>query len=199
MESMPTSMGVDNNIEYAISGHSGDSPDISFLSFFDKRPSNEKERMEIMHEMAAHAQFTFPGDHTVEATKLAIENIVNPQPHNSFRDRKRRVYHEDEDPINDTASTTTTSSKVSDNAENYVFVVSDANFDRYNIDPNKLAKLMKMNPKVKVHFILIASLDDEAREIAKILPMGHGHLCFESTDLPAVFRKILSEDALDIL
>lgn len=198
MESMPTAMGTDSNIEYAINGHSGDSPDISFLSFFDKRPSNEKERLEIMHEMAAHAQFTFAGDHTVEATKLAIENIVNPQVAHSFRDRKRQAYREDEGEVIDTTAVVT-SSKTTDNTENYVFVVSDANFDRYNIDPHKLAKLMKINPKVKVHFILIASLDDEAKEIVKALPMGHGHLCFESTDLPAVFRKILSEDALDIL
>ena len=82
---MPQSNGLDSNIEYAITGHSGDSPDISFLTFYDQRPKNEMERLEIMHEMAAHSQYTYPGDHTFEATKLAIDNVINPLPANSFR------------------------------------------------------------------------------------------------------------------
>ena len=207
MESMPNSNAgaTDNDIiEYAITGHSGDSPEIPFLSFFDKRPTNEKERLEILQEMAAHSQFTYAGDHTIEATKLAITNIINPSRTHSYRDRLRRLYHENPDAeasVTDeesTKSSTVTSSTENSNVDHYVFVVSDANFDRYNIDPIKLAQLMKVDRRVKVHFILIASKDDEAKEIAKALPTGHGHLCFESTDLPGVFRKILSQDTFEM-
>lgn len=85
-------------------------------------------------------------------------------------------------------------------AERFVFVISDANFDRYGISPRYLAELMTKEPRVQVHFILIASLDDEAGRIAKALPTGRVHLCFESTDLPSVFRSILTSTggALDV-
>lgn len=184
---MPISLGLDSNIEYSITGHSGDSPDLSFLSFFDPRPKDEMERLRIMHEMVAHSQYTFPGDHTMEATKLAITNVINPSLEFNKKDSQtilKPASNED--------------SSKSDNIDRYVFVVSDANFERYGISPAKLTKIMKMEPRVKVHFILIASLDDEAKEILEALPRGHCHLCFESTDLPSVFRKILSEDAFEL-
>lgn len=60
-------------LDYAIRGHSGDSPMISFLEFQDVKPQNEKERMKVLHEMAAHSQYTFSGDHTLEAMELAVQ------------------------------------------------------------------------------------------------------------------------------
>jgi hypothetical protein len=45
---------------------------------------------------------------------------------------------------------------------------------------------------VDVHFIFIASLGDEADRLMQCLPAGRVHMCYESTDLPAIFKKILT-------
>ena len=56
-------------------GHSGDSPEIQFVSH-DALPRNNKERLEIMKQMHAHAQYCWSGDHTLEATEQAIKRVV---------------------------------------------------------------------------------------------------------------------------
>jgi hypothetical protein len=70
-------------------------------------------------------------------------------------------------------------------------VLSDANFRRYGIDPAELSKIMRRSDRVQVHMVLIASLRDEAEEVAKALPLGFAHLCQESSDLPSILRRIL--------
>ena len=58
--------------QYEIWGHSGDGYDIKLVSY-DKPPENNKERLEVLKTMHAHAQFCMSGDHTVEATKHAVK------------------------------------------------------------------------------------------------------------------------------
>ncbi|XP_068732159.1 von Willebrand factor A domain-containing protein 8-like [Montipora capricornis] len=65
----------DNKIKYDIVGHSGDSPEIPFVSH-DQPPKNNKERLDIMKQMHAHAQYCWSGDHTLEATDLAIKRVT---------------------------------------------------------------------------------------------------------------------------
>ena len=77
-------------------------------------------------------------------------------------------------------------------AERFVFVVSDANFERYGISPKTLSKVMMQDPRVQTHLILIASLGNEAEEIARFLPAGRVHIAFENKDLPSIFRRILT-------
>jgi hypothetical protein len=48
------------------------------------------------------------------------------------------------------------------------------------------------DPRVQVHFIFIASLGDEADRLVTSLPKERVHLCYESTDLPSIFKKILT-------
>tara|TARA_B110000090_G_C12933409_1_gene274445 strand:- start:165 stop:344 length:180 start_codon:yes stop_codon:yes gene_type:complete len=43
LESVPTDSST-SSISYAVTGHSGDSPEIPFLSFEDDKPSNEQEK-----------------------------------------------------------------------------------------------------------------------------------------------------------
>jgi hypothetical protein len=47
--------------------------------------------------------------------------------------------------------------------------------------------------RIKSHMILIASLEEEATRIIKALPIGSAHTCFNSNDLPKVFKNILLE------
>lgn len=42
-----------------------------------KPPKTKKERLKILQRMAAHAQFCMSGDHTCEATQLAMRDIVS--------------------------------------------------------------------------------------------------------------------------
>lgn len=162
MEAMSASLGTAFNpdIDYAITGHSGDSPNIPFVSFNADKPPNEAHRLAVLHSMVAHTQFTMSGDNTVSAMKKAIDNVLK--------------------------------SADDERTDRYVFVVSDANFERYGISPRHLAKVMTKDDRVKVHLILIASLYDEANRIAKALPSGRVHLCYESTSLPAIFKSILA-------
>lgn len=78
-----------------------------------------------------------------------------------------------------------------DTAIRYVFVISDANFNMYGITPKELSKAMSSDRRVAVHLILIASLGDEADVFARQIPSGRVHLCYQNTDMPALFRTIL--------
>lgn len=179
-------------LEYSISGHSGDTADELFVDFpadqeeslgsiaeqvtdlftsrrsrqKGKRPRiprgvlNERDKMSVMEKMVAHAQFCMPGDHTLQATEMAIDRVLE-------------------------------GVEEGDNTQRMVIVLSDANFERYDIDPADVSRLMRKSDKVKVHMILIASLRDEAEQVAKALPLGYAHLCSESSDLPSILRSIL--------
>ena len=84
-----------------------------------------------------------------------------------------------------------------DHTARLVVVVSDANFRRYGINPWDVTRAMQADPRVQVHMILIASLGDEAEQVAKSLPLGQAHLCTESSDLPAILKRILTSFGLD--
>jgi hypothetical protein len=80
--------------------------------------------------------------------------------------------------------------------EGYNFIFSDANFDRYDIQVDTIKNAMESNDpyvRIKSHMILIASLEEEAARIIKALPIGSAHTCFNSNDLPKVFKNILLE------
>jgi hypothetical protein len=121
---------------------------------------NEKDKMTTMEKMVAHAQFCMAGDHTLQATEIAIQRVLQ-------------------------------GAEEGDNTQRMVIVLSDANFERYGIDPADVSRIMRKSDKVKVHIILIASLRDEAENVARALPLGYAHLCSESSDLPSILRRIL--------
>jgi hypothetical protein len=74
----------------------------------------------------------------------------------------------------------------------FVFVVSDANLERYNIDPKRLGKQLVADKRVKANAIFIASFADEAERILKDLPQGRGFVCLDTTELPKLFKKIFT-------
>lgn len=66
-----------DTLEYAITGHSGDSDNISFVPFGSyEKVKNEKKRLQIMQEMIAHTQFCRSGDHTLEAASRAVRTLM---------------------------------------------------------------------------------------------------------------------------
>ena len=79
--------------------------------------------------------------------------------------------------------------------EAFVFVVSDANLRRYGISPHELGSILTSNPDVNACAIFIASLADEAARIEAALPAGTGHICFDTSDLPQLFRNLFASFA----
>ena len=72
-----------------------------------------------------------------------------------------------------------------------VIGISDANLERYGIHPRQLGKIME-RPDAKSHCIFIASFGREADEIQNELPVGRGHICYQTPDLPRIVRSILA-------
>ena len=79
-----------------------------------------------------------------------------------------------------------------DGDEAFVFVVSDANLRRYGISPHELGSILTSDPDVNACAIFIASLADEAARIEAALPAGTGHICFDTSDLPQLFRNLFA-------
>lgn len=67
--------GFEEKYDYRMVGHSGTGPEAERLVEWSKPPRTDKERLEIAKTMEAHAQFCYPGDHTLEATMRAIMEI----------------------------------------------------------------------------------------------------------------------------
>jgi von Willebrand factor A domain-containing protein 8 len=67
--------GFENKIQMNIVGHSGESPCIPFVDH-KSPPNNDKLRLETLKMMHAHSQYCWQGDNTLNASKIAVENIA---------------------------------------------------------------------------------------------------------------------------
>ncbi|KAE8883184.1 von Willebrand factor A domain-containing protein 8 [Phytophthora fragariae] len=76
--------------------------------------------------------------------------------------------------------------------DRFVFVVSDANLERYGIEPRYLGRKLVSEPGVQAHALFIASFADEADRIRRELPAGRGHVCLDTSDLPRMFKQIFT-------
>eukprot|EP00747_Dinoflagellata_sp_TGD_P067108 gnl/TRDRNA2_/TRDRNA2_155121_c0_seq1.p1 gnl/TRDRNA2_/TRDRNA2_155121_c0~~gnl/TRDRNA2_/TRDRNA2_155121_c0_seq1.p1 ORF type:complete len:216 (-),score=40.92 gnl/TRDRNA2_/TRDRNA2_155121_c0_seq1:77-676(-) len=68
--------GMEHKYEYSIVGHSGTRPDAETFVPWGKPPTSPKEQLAIVKKMWAHAQYCHRGDNTLEATDLAIKDVV---------------------------------------------------------------------------------------------------------------------------
>jgi von Willebrand factor A domain-containing protein 8 len=157
---------MQHRFNYSIVGHSGDSQRIGLVEF-DDQPKNEKEYMQILKVMAAHSQFCQSGDHTLDALRLAIQEVIA---------ETKKGELSSQDPI--------------------VVLVSDANLSRYGIHPKELSRIIQDGSdqlhSIKVYCIFIASFDREAEEIKNALPLGTAQICLQTSDLPRIVRNLLA-------
>eukprot|EP00854_Cymbomonas_tetramitiformis_P001590 gene1590-2225_t len=68
--------GFESRYEYAMVGHSGSSSE-EWLVRWGRPPKARAQRLELVQQMAAHAQFCWSGDHTLEASRLAIRDCLS--------------------------------------------------------------------------------------------------------------------------
>ncbi|CAJ1380979.1 unnamed protein product [Effrenium voratum] len=68
--------GFEQKYEYAMVGHSGSGAEAESFVAWGKPPSEPKEQLAIVQQMAAHAQYSHSGDHTLQATDRAIKDVL---------------------------------------------------------------------------------------------------------------------------
>ena len=119
--------------------------------------------------MAAHAQFCLAGDHTLEATTLAAEELA--------------AFASSSFPASSASSTSTGqqgdgSSSSSSFSSAFLFVISDCNLSRYLLDPRELGQALTRHAGVRGHVFMIASLGDEAEQVCEVFVDGEwGDMC----------------------
>ncbi|KAJ2992906.1 hypothetical protein HDV02_002756 [Globomyces sp. JEL0801] len=72
---MESLKGMEDKYVYDIVGHSGDSACIPIVKAHNP-PKNEKEILDVLMEMQAHAQYCWSGDNTMNATMRAIQDVT---------------------------------------------------------------------------------------------------------------------------
>ncbi|KAM6284282.1 von Willebrand factor A domain-containing protein 8 isoform 1-T1 [Spheniscus humboldti] len=150
----------EHKFKYDIVGHSGDGFDIALVGS-DKVPKNNKQRLEILKIMHAHAQFCMSGDHTLEGTEHAIREIAK----------------EEAD-------------------EYFVIVLSDANLERYGIQPSRFAQVLTTNAQVNAFAIFIGSLGNQADRLQRTLPAGRSFIAMDTKEIPQILQQIFTSTML---
>jgi hypothetical protein len=154
--------GMQQRFDYQIVGHSGDSASIPFVRFGEP-PTSEKQMMRVLQGMIAHSQYCQSGDNTLEAVEQAINDFSR--------------WNEGEEL-----------------SGGIVIAISDANLRRYGIPPRHLAKILDDGNahNVKAYCVFIGTLGDEADELKRELPVGRGHVCMQTSELPRIIRNVLT-------
>ncbi|CAK0844639.1 unnamed protein product [Prorocentrum cordatum] len=80
--------------------------------------------------------------------------------------------------------------------ERLVFVVSDADLQRYGIDVRRWGEILQKDPSVQAYVILISNNVDEAERIKATLAPGRAHICAETASLAVTFKQIFQDGML---
>lgn len=75
-----------------------------------------------------------------------------------------------------------------------VLIISDANLQRYRIDPADVSDLLKRKG-VHAHLVLIGGFGEEANKLAKAIPNERAQVCLDSEDLPLIIKNIIASAA----
>jgi len=158
----------DQGIEYALVGHSGDDAEVPLVSFGEP-PRDRRERLAVLQRMAAHSQFCWSGDHTLERVKADASAGPSAGPSSRGAGASGAA------------------------GQHFAFVLSDANLRRYGLNPRQIGDALTSDPEVSAHFVMIASgVGDEASRHARAMPPGTTSVCFDAADLPRLIKAILA-------
>ena len=107
----------------------------------DRPPKNNRERLNTLKLMLAHSQFCISGDHTLEAASHHTRELAAEEEKGEEAD------------------------------ERFLLLLSDANFDRYGIRPERLGQILtggggsggsNGGADVNAYAIFVGSLGDQA-------------------------------------
>jgi hypothetical protein len=73
-----------------------------------------------------------------------------------------------------------------------LITLSDANLDRYGIQPKHLAEAMDLDKKVNSYLILIGSLGPQAERLRQNLPAGKAFIAQNTAELPQIMQEIFA-------
>ena len=74
--------------------------------------------------------------------------------------------------------------------EYFVFLLSDADFGRYDLSGRDLGAALVADPRVSAYALFIASNFEAAEQIREELPPGRGFSCYDTSRLIATLRDI---------
>ncbi|CAG9103041.1 unnamed protein product [Plutella xylostella] len=187
---MEALQGYSSRLRYDISGHSGEESALELVRV-DHEPRDERERLQVIRTMHAHAQFCWSGDNTLAGTKHAIDELAKEDADDSLvlfcwsgDNTLAGTKHAIEELAKEDAD------------DSLVLVLSDANLRRYGIPPEALGTILTSNPKVQAHVIFIGGLGDEANEMLRRLPVGHAHVCMDVAELPRIMQQIFTSSLM---
>ncbi|GFO45308.1 von Willebrand factor a domain-containing protein 8-like [Plakobranchus ocellatus] len=141
----------------------------------DRPPKNNRERLNTLKLMLAHSQFCISGDHTLEAASHHTRELAAEEERGEEAD------------------------------ERFLLLLSDANFDRYGISPQRLGQILTGGggaggagdgSEVNAYAIFVGSLGDQAVRLNKQLPSGHSYVCMDTKNLPLILQQIFTSGML---
>lgn len=77
--------------------------------------------------------------------------------------------------------------------EYFVFIISDAELQRYSIAPEEWNKLLMVDPLVNAYAIIISMSSNETQMFLDGIDAGHGFACEQQNELAGIFKKVFSE------
>ncbi|KAL7746699.1 hypothetical protein RI367_007978 [Sorochytrium milnesiophthora] len=159
---MESLAGLDEKFVYDISGHSGDSSSIPFVEA-RKPPKNERERLRVLEQMVAHAQYCWSGDTTLEACQRAVKELAAEQKQDAADE-----YHV-------VVLSDANLRRYGISGKEVARVLSSGDGDG-----------------VHASMIFIGTLGEEAQRLQTSLPPGRGFVVKEGKDVPNVMRQLFA-------
>ena len=74
--------------------------------------------------------------------------------------------------------------------ERFVFVVSDADLQRYGKRPEEWNRILAADASVKAYAVLIGNSEEEGQRISAAMDVGRAYVCTDSAQLAATFERI---------
>ena len=167
-----------DRFEVGMFGHSGDSPCIP-LARFGQLPKTQADRLALLDAMVAHTQYCSSGDHTLEGISAAVGEVT-----------RRLVALADTEGGDDEAAG---GDDTGSDKRGFAFLVSDANLQRYGIQPPAIAAALRPTATVASMAVFLSSGDnDEAAAVAAALPSRRAKAVTSPSQLPALMRNVLT-------
>ena len=86
--------------------------------------------------------------------------------------------------------------KFTESDERVLVCLSDANFDRYQISPELISRMISKEEDVQVFMILIGTIGNSASLLSSRLPKGRVFMCMNNAELPRILEELFENTVL---